>query len=230
MSASIEAAKPKHFAELQTFYQSCGYMGRISPNDVVFAARENGAVVGTVRLVEESGVLVLRGMYVASNRQHRGIGRRLLAAIERAIGGRECFCIPFSHLENFYGKIGFVKIKESRAPIHLQARLKEYRALSKKIIILRRSPLRLIPADSSHARLWRRWRNETAARRHNPFKLSSIKDLAERLARSGSDLRKDQFNEYRWMIEADGELIGTVALNGVNRQMGYGEIGYMLSD
>ena len=125
--------------EIQSFYRWCGYSATISPNDTIFVARENAEVIGAVRLVDEHGVIVLRWMYIAQDKQRRGIGGQLLVALEGLIGDRECYCIPYRHLEKFYAKIGFFKIDEERVPAYLQTRAAEYRARGQDVILMARA-------------------------------------------------------------------------------------------
>lgn len=40
---------------------------------------------------------------------------------------RLTYCIPYDHLENFYGLIGFKIINEEDVPAFLQERIQEYR-------------------------------------------------------------------------------------------------------
>lgn len=124
MAVEVQREPPGAFPELQAFYVSAGSSAKIAPGDTVVSAREEGRVVGLVRLAPEAGVLVLRGMTVAN--QRRGVGSKLLRALERIIGERDCYCLCPRRLEGFFGKIGFVRVAETAAPPHLKARWDHY--------------------------------------------------------------------------------------------------------
>ena len=101
-------------------------------------AESTGQIVGIVRVAEEEGTLVLRGMRVAPAFQRRQIGTRLLQNIAGWLGQRECYCIPYRHLSGFYGQIGFVETDGGSAPEFLGERLADYRQSGLSVILMRR--------------------------------------------------------------------------------------------
>jgi GNAT superfamily N-acetyltransferase len=109
------------------FYAERGYGGGIAAGDTVLLAERGGELVGIVRLAPEEGEIVLRGMQVHPSVQRRGIGKQLLAALARELGSRSCYCIPYAHLREFYGGIGFATVEPPEAPPFLQARVDGYR-------------------------------------------------------------------------------------------------------
>jgi len=117
--------------ELREFYEAHNYNGTVEPDDVVFVAMEGSIIVGAVRLCEEEGVYVLRGMQVLEGRQRQGIGRRILILVSNHIRKKECWCISggrdIEGLRRLYGNIGFRPINEEGAPYHLHARIRIYR-------------------------------------------------------------------------------------------------------
>jgi N-acetylglutamate synthase-like GNAT family acetyltransferase len=106
--------------------------------EIQVLAEENGFVVGIVRLVDEEGHFVLRGMNVRRNRQRQGIGKQMLVELQEHIDGRDCYCLAFSHLEDFYGTIGFEKIGIDQAPDHLAKRFERYISMGLDTIIMKR--------------------------------------------------------------------------------------------
>ena len=44
------------------------------------------------------------------------------------LGAGDCFCIPYAHLDGFYGQIGFEAVPPDDLPPHLARRLAQYRA------------------------------------------------------------------------------------------------------
>ena len=76
-----------------------------------------------MRLVTEHEVLVLRTMVVAEGSRGSGIGGRLLQDASRVIGGRTCYCVAWSYLEEFYGRAGFRRVAVNELPPHLRERV-----------------------------------------------------------------------------------------------------------
>ncbi len=135
----IERAPTEDLPKAQEFYSSVGYYSEIQPDDIVFSAKDDDKIIGIVRIAPEEGTLVLRGMMIAESHQRKGIGTMMIKRLEQSIGERDCFCIPHAWLEGFYGQIGFKKIEDGLAPIHLQARIKENRKKYPHLIMMKRS-------------------------------------------------------------------------------------------
>jgi GNAT superfamily N-acetyltransferase len=121
------------------FYQSCESAGRAQPGDRILFAETASEIMGLVRLCPENGHLILRGMRVRSDQQRRGVGRQLLFAAEEWIGDAECFCLPYTHLERFYGTIGFKLVPPEALPKYLQNRMAQYSGRGLSIIGMKRS-------------------------------------------------------------------------------------------
>jgi GNAT superfamily N-acetyltransferase len=135
------------------FYETVGYGKSPRETDTVLGAFAQGRMVGAVRLSPESGVLVLRGMYVEAPSRRRGIGRQMLEAADGEIGSRECWCVPHAHLEDFYSRIGFQKCGSDTAPDFLRTRLREYRQCGRRVVIMRRKAgFRRNPEPAGRAR------------------------------------------------------------------------------
>ncbi len=88
---------------------------------------------GIVRLCVEDGVHVLRSMQVREGVQRQGVGRALLQRFAELLGSRgvtDCWCMPYAHLEGFYGAGGFVRVtadEEKLAPPPLWQRYDKHR-------------------------------------------------------------------------------------------------------
>ena len=132
------AANAEH-AALDRAYVEWGYHGGILDTDVVYVARIGGRPVGIVRRAEESGVTMLRGMFLAPEFRRRGMGTQLLRAFVADMPVADCHCIPFSHLVGFYSQGGFTTLDESRAEAFLRERLRVYRAEGHDVILMRRA-------------------------------------------------------------------------------------------
>jgi [ribosomal protein S5]-alanine N-acetyltransferase len=75
-----------------------------------------------------------------------------------------------------------------------------------------------------------RWRNERTTVLYNPVDPLTLEELRERFAVGCADLGNGVATDFRWMVLLSGEPVGTVSLKGVNRRMGYAEVGYGLGE
>lgn len=91
-----------------------------------------------------------------------------------------------------------------------------------------RLPLRLIPARAEHVDDWRAMREEPVARSLMPLEPASREALLKRLVESSADLDDTRATSFRWMVETQGVLIGTVSARELSRFHGRIEVGYML--
>lgn len=123
---------------LDEFYQQAGYLRAVSKEDDVYYAEKNGQKLGVVRVSNEHGYPVLRGMQILESYRGRGIGSELLEFLQESIGPEPMFCIPNDHLVNFYGKIGFSEIEPGDAPEFLAERLNGYLLNGLKVLIMMR--------------------------------------------------------------------------------------------
>jgi len=135
---SVELVPKDRYGDIAAFYAKVGYEKSPPATDSVLGAYDQGKLVGASRLAEEKGVLVLRGMYVETESQGRGIGRQMLAAATGEIRSRECWCIPYEHLEGFYSQVGFRECSPELAPDFLQERLNRYQESGRRVMIMRR--------------------------------------------------------------------------------------------
>ena len=119
-------------------YELWGYDGGVQPSDCVFLAERGADLVGVVRLTEEEGVKMLRGMQIAPQERRRGTGTRLLHALVSRLGDSMCYCVPFAHLVGFYGQVGFEEIRLNDAPAFLVERIARYRGEGHVVTLMRR--------------------------------------------------------------------------------------------
>ncbi|HEY9584934.1 MAG TPA: GNAT family N-acetyltransferase [Candidatus Paceibacterota bacterium] len=131
-------------AEIVTFYKKCGYgaIDSVNPNDLILVAKMRGhGIVGVVRITEEGGVKVFRGMQVLPRFRGQGI---IGPALRLECGcriARECYLITYPSLTSFYEKILFRVIPDSEAPKFMRERVRGYRQKhrgKKCFIIMRR--------------------------------------------------------------------------------------------
>jgi GNAT superfamily N-acetyltransferase len=121
-------------------YERNGYGGAILPADRVLVAERDGRIVGVVRLVDEEGHRVLRGMYLDAPERGRGLGRRMLRALAERIGPRACWLVCGTGLAGFYGREGFHAAAGPDVPEHLRARAERYAREHGPQLVLRRAP------------------------------------------------------------------------------------------
>lgn len=129
--------------EINLFYLSCGRTAALDDDDVLVVARMDAKIVASVRLCSEHGVYILRTMQVRNDLQGKGIGRLALQRFQQLINELRIdrvYCIPYDHLEYFYGIIGFTKIESAQAPDFLVQRANDYdqrNPLKKFILMIR---------------------------------------------------------------------------------------------
>lgn len=111
---------------IQAFYTGCGYQKRIDPDNQLFTARQNGEIIGAVRLCMEQKIQVLRGCYVHRDHHKKGIGSLLLLQLEQQLIDRPLYTIANKNLAAFYQSISLRPIESNKAPMHLQERLQTY--------------------------------------------------------------------------------------------------------
>jgi GNAT superfamily N-acetyltransferase len=136
----ILPAGPPDAQAIATLYAEAGYGAAVGEQDTVLVVKQGTLLLGVVRLCPEGGVLVLRGMQVRREHQGQGIGARLLAACHAHLAGMESFCLPYAHLERFYGAAGFARVGAGALPDFLALRLAAYRAREQDVIAMRRAP------------------------------------------------------------------------------------------
>jgi GNAT superfamily N-acetyltransferase/SAM-dependent methyltransferase len=119
-------------------YARWGYAGGIAPGDEVLCAHRGRELVGLVRLAPEHATPVLRGMQVAPHARGTGVGRTLLHAAVRVLGGRACHCMPYSHLARFYASAGFRASAPEAAPAFLRERLRQSLSEGLEVCLMRR--------------------------------------------------------------------------------------------
>ena len=135
---TIEVAENATLDAVRALYGTCGYGGGVRPEDHVVVARHHADLIGAARLCLESGLLVLRGMQVHPERRRRGVGAAMLTRLEEAMAGTPCWCLPYRHLEAFYGRAGFVTVRPDSAPAFLRHRLTAYLARGADVILMHR--------------------------------------------------------------------------------------------
>ena len=125
-------------AGLNLFYREQGYHSGWSNAERAFIATNNDEIVGSVKVETYNGVFVLRGMYIAEEYQSKGLGTAFIKHIEPILNEAVSYCLPFSHLAEFYGQIGFQSINPDNLPMSLTKRYRGYEVQGYQIIALHR--------------------------------------------------------------------------------------------
>ena len=125
--------KPGHEVRelVNNFYSSLGSQGQARDFDRFFLAYQNDKLLGCVRFCNEEGVSLLRTMMIESSARRMKIGSRLLLKFEEYLEEHQIkrtYCLPYSHLEKFYGQIGFKKLQGESVPDFLENRLEGYKS------------------------------------------------------------------------------------------------------
>ena len=138
----IRIARPDEHSYVLSIYAAFGYRRTIDPADTVWLAEKGEDAIGIVRVAAEQGILVLRGMRLAEHARRQRLGTQMLQEIDKWLGDRECYCVPYPHLVDFYGQIGFTVLEPAVAPKFLAERVAEYRRSGQEAILMRKPPAR----------------------------------------------------------------------------------------
>ena len=127
---------------INSFYEQEGKSHhRARDADLFFTAFIEDKIVGVCRFCREENTAMLRSMVVHEPLRSQKIGAKILASFALYVDQnnyRPTYCIPYDHLEKFYGLIGFKIIKEKDSPLFLQKRIQEYRNNSSNTYMLMR--------------------------------------------------------------------------------------------
>jgi RimJ/RimL family protein N-acetyltransferase/catechol 2,3-dioxygenase-like lactoylglutathione lyase family enzyme len=87
--------------------------------------------------------------------------------------------------------------------------------------------IELVQSKPEYAELWLKWRSEPNTVRYNPIAQTPLAELRIRMEKMSSDLSNLKGSEeFRFFIQFQSQLVGTVTLKNINHMMMYGEIGY----
>lgn len=84
--------------QVNRFYLEEGYHGNWSDRERAFVCITENVIIGSVKVELLNNVAILRGMYVNSAYQRRGIGAQLLKHIEPILNESTAYCMPLAHV------------------------------------------------------------------------------------------------------------------------------------
>jgi GNAT superfamily N-acetyltransferase len=134
----IVKAQKDELDKVISFYERCGYTGGAKQKDDVVIAKVDEKIIGAGRVCYEEGIVVLRGLYIGEEFQRRGVGKAILKELDKIIGDREAYILPYKYLGPLYSKIGFKEIELEEAPLFLQERRLKYIKMGNTGMIMRR--------------------------------------------------------------------------------------------
>jgi N-acetylglutamate synthase-like GNAT family acetyltransferase len=123
------------------FYEQEGKNHRARNSDLFFAAFARDTIVGVCRFCIEENTPLLRSMIIHAPLRSKKIGAKILESFALYLDAnnfRPTYCVPYNHLEKFYGLIGFKIIKEENSPLFLQNRIQDYRKNSSNAYMIMR--------------------------------------------------------------------------------------------
>jgi len=105
--------------------------------ETIFTASQGTQIVAALRLSPNDNDYLLRSMCVSAELRHQGIGSYLLQQIQTELNAIECYCFPYSHLENFYRSAGFILIDTHSAPPAIRDKFQRYLNNGKDIVLMK---------------------------------------------------------------------------------------------
>ncbi len=128
--------------QVNAFYKQCGSSNQARPSDLFFLMLREDHILGCVRYCVEEGEAMLRSMMVDEKYRRQKIGNQILHAFEAYLQENDIesvYCLPYPHLEKFYGQIDFQTVEGNDIPLFLRDRMVFYEKNSgKKYICMRR--------------------------------------------------------------------------------------------
>jgi GNAT superfamily N-acetyltransferase len=137
-NVTVRVASASEYPRIRELYAAWGYRGGVLPQDMVYVAEQGSEVMAAVRRTHEHGFVLLRGMYVAPEHQRRGIGSQLLGFFVSHLDRAACYCVPYMHLREFYGRAGFAPLACESVPAFLRERVASYRARGLEVLVMHR--------------------------------------------------------------------------------------------
>ena len=138
----FECLDPIAYPLANRFYKQAGEKGKTQRSDEVYVARAEQKIIAAVRLCPMvGGGVLLRSLAVLPEYRRTGVGTQFMNYVVSEIGGRECWCYPFSWLQTFYETSGFQRVSPDDAPETIRTPFENYQRQGRDIIIMVLNPL-----------------------------------------------------------------------------------------
>jgi len=122
---------------VKQFYKLNGMRAQAPKGDLVFTATLNSKLVAALRLHPVNSYYLLRSMCVAREFRHQKLGSALLDYLQDQLDAIECYCFPYTHLQAFYTRAGFLPCKPEHAPQSITDKYNRYLANGKDICLMK---------------------------------------------------------------------------------------------
>src|SRR6266702_6358102 len=121
----VRSATPADRPYIDAAYRAIDFAA-CAPDDELVVADDAGAPIGIGRLVPLGGDAVeLGGIFVEPAARRAGVAAAVVRALLERAGGRRVFCVPFSHLVDYYKRFGFVDCPvDAAVPAGIHAKLR----------------------------------------------------------------------------------------------------------
>lgn len=107
--------------------------------EAIYIAMLDSHIVAALRLSPVANGFLLRSMCVASELRQQGVGSYLLQQIQEELDNIDCYCFPYSHLNEFYTRAGFQLISSAVAPEAIRDKFNRYLHSGKDICLMKHS-------------------------------------------------------------------------------------------
>jgi len=122
--------------QVKRFYREHKMKPQAPKSDDIYIALLNNKLIGALRLCPYENTWLLRSMCIKTDQRSKGVGHFMLSQLAEILSEKQCFCFPYTHLENFYMKVGFEKISSSDATEIIEKKYRGYLANGKKILLM----------------------------------------------------------------------------------------------
>ena len=118
----IDQAKPENLSWINQRYKEINFCASNYENEIIVIASINGIRAGLGRLVNiDPNSVELGGIYVIPEYRNLKIAQKIVSYLVTEIEpNKDCYCLPFENLSNFYKSFGFVEAGAKVVPVEVQ--------------------------------------------------------------------------------------------------------------
>ncbi len=133
----VEQVPSLWFPLVKKFYQEHYPSGKPNKADPIWAIRDKGKILCTLRLKQMDNSQLLTGMVTEPNHRHLGLGSHLISCIHHILSEKPTYCFAFIHLVPFYNANHFTTISAEMLPEELESRFNAYTAQGRDLTPMR---------------------------------------------------------------------------------------------